>query len=161
VIVTTAIMSRQARQFYYQATDVPRRFSMMNLEWPSNRFKMAQVISGLQLRAEKAVKGQLYVDFAFMPGTYLGILILCMFSSGITSGTTAHFFSLLAWLQFLPWACDITENIYLFHKISKPAVPTPYEFVLYRLLEILKWGLSAGGFLLALIAMIIHFLKFN
>ena len=63
-------------------------------------------------------------------------------------------FATLAWLQLIPFLCDIIENIYLLNKL-KPGSPVsaPAIHTGYLALEVLKWGLSLTGTICGISAM--------
>ncbi|KIO77626.1 hypothetical protein TH53_08240 [Pedobacter lusitanus] len=163
-IITSAIMIRQSRNFFY-LDGTKKRFSILNLEFPSSRSSISILIRQIKKlpvieskMVFSALRGHLYTDFFFMPGVYVGVLLLCLTASCESSGYISDLFKALAWLQPLAWFCDIIENIYLLGQLKKPIPASARFFIFYRLLEITKWGLSFTGFLLAILQLIYHHL---
>lgn len=147
------VMGRQSLHFYTWDV-VVQKFSIMDLEFPSTPKELVTLIKGLyKLPADqskqslRALKGNLYVDFLFMPFAYGSIFLLCMQVAGkmelpIGRGT----FVVLAWLQGIAWLCDIIENSYLLQKIKpEPVASTPAVHKAYVWLEVVKWGIALIG----------------
>jgi hypothetical protein len=144
------IMSWQSVHFYTKDV-ILRRFSIMELELPSTPTELVNLIKGLyklpdkqSVQAVKALKGQLYLDFLFMPFAYGAILLLCTLVSrkmNLTFGI--NIFMIFAFLQPVAWLCDIIENIYLLRKI-RPDVEasTPAVHKAYLFMECIKWGIA-------------------
>jgi hypothetical protein len=163
--LTTVIMLRQATHFY--CVDHTKKFSIFELMWPGNRSSMGILIQQINRlpKAEyaesmNALKGQLTVDFFYMPAVY-GCVFLLLIAAAIRSrGWLSDFLKIWAWLQIVAWLSDITENCYIFYKIAHPFICTPFVFFCYRIVEILKWGLSCGGFVAAVLVLVLSlFLK--
>ena len=144
------IMKWQSTRFYTQDV-VLRKFSIMELEMPATQMELVNLIKGLydlppatSAATVKALKGQLYTDFLFMPFAYGAILLLCMqLSNKISFSWGTNVFMVLAFLQLLAWLCDIVENIYLLNKI-KPTVVASTLVVhkAYLSMECVKWGIA-------------------
>ncbi len=152
MLFTTFIMGFFSRDFYTQDV-VKKKFSIMDLEIPATQKELANVIRGLYklprpeaVKAIKALRWHLYIDFLFMPVAYGAIFLLCMLVSGKMMTYGIYVYSGLAWLQIVPWVCDIIENIYLLSKI-RPHSPlsTPGIHKAYLIMEGFKWGIAAAG----------------
>lgn len=166
VIITSVIMSQQGKYFFYFDNE-KKKFSMLGLEFAAGRCYIYWVLSRIKLlpgnlnqTVYKKLRAQLYTDFLFMPGAYIGIAIFCLIAAGIPGMPAAQLLTVLAYMQPIAWACDIIENIYLFRQVKKPVLPGALLFAGYRLLEVLKWGLSGGAFLLAA-ALFIYYIFIN
>ncbi len=161
--LATVIMSQQSKYFYTNDGTV-RSFSILDLELAANAVEIVNLIKGIFLLPKpfiaktvtKALKGQLYVDFIFMPAAYGSIFLVCMKTSTklITNGGQ-NIFAVLAWLQALAWLCDILENCYLLGKVvPNPSQTPPAAYKVYQLNEILKWGISLTGAVCGIAAML-------
>lgn len=149
MLVTNFIMGLQSLNFYTMDV-VKKKFNIMDLEIPATRFELVNLIRGLYklpreeaLRSIRSLRCQLYTDFLFMPCAYTAIFILCMLVSARMTSYGVDFFFILAWLQLVPWLCDIIENIYLLRKIkphSKPSTAGVHKA--YLVMEVLKWGIA-------------------
>ena len=78
MLFLTLIMKWQSTRFYTQDV-VLRKFSIMELEMPATQMELVNLIKGLyklppatSAATVKALKGQLYTDFLFMPFAYGG-----------------------------------------------------------------------------------------
>jgi hypothetical protein len=173
-IITTLIMMCQSKDFYTNNGSI-RKFSILELELAATSQSIVNVIKGIyslpheqSKKSLKALKGQLYVDFIFMPAIYGLIFLVCMkLSYQMHTCFGKYFFSCLAWVQILAWISDISENSYLLNKlrkikpkdiIPKPIskdcdetllqtfeTPQPLRFKLYQFMEFVKWGFSLTG----------------
>ncbi|MBO9731564.1 MAG: hypothetical protein J7623_23185 [Chitinophaga sp.] len=150
LLVTTFIMMQQTRQFFTLDV-VVRHFSILDLEFPGSPNEIPNLVKGIyalpleqQTKTLLALRGQLWVDFLFMPAVYGSIFLICFKVAEKMNPAGVVLFSWLAWLQLIPWLCDIIENIYLLRKIH-PNVPASTKAVhkAYQWLEITKWGLSS------------------
>ncbi len=125
MLLLTFIMNLQSANFYTNDS-VIKKFSIMDLELPATATELVNLIKGLyklpQPQSKKALsslKGQLYIDFIFMPFAYGSIFLLSMMvSSKMQTPYGKNLFLIFAWLQIIPWLCDIIENIYLLNKIK-------------------------------------------
>ncbi len=148
LLVTIFIMHLQSRQFFTLDV-VLRKFSIMELEFPASAHELVDVIKGIyalpdfQLQKTiRALKGQLIIDFFFMPAAYASIFLICMQVSSKMSSIGHWIFAVLAWLQIIPWICDIVENVYLLKKIKpEPAISKKAIHKAYLWLEATKWGI--------------------
>jgi hypothetical protein len=158
LLIVTLIMMKQSNSFYTKDVIV-RRFSIMELETPASPKELYNLIKGLydlppeeSRRSIKALRGQLIIDFLFMPLAYGCIFLLCWrIAHKMDLNIGYYVFLAFAFLQIIPWICDIVENIYLLGKIS-PAVEetSPKKHKAYLWLEVFKWGIA----LLALVCSI-------
>jgi hypothetical protein len=150
MLLLTFVMSIQSLQFYTKDV-VVKKFSIIELELPATPAELVNLIKGLYKLPEPqsrktimALKTQLFVDFLFMPCAYGAIFLLCMLVSAkmqLSFGT--NIFKIFAWLQIVPWLCDIIENIYLLRKINpNPALSSPSVHKAYLCMEIVKWGIA-------------------
>jgi hypothetical protein len=128
----------------------------MELEMPATATELFRIIKGLfelpedeSKRSIAALKGQLRIDFLFMPLAYGSIFLLCWRVSEKLQPSAIHIgyyvFFALAVLQIVPWICGVTENIYLLQKIRQGASVQPStdeQHKAYLVIEIFKWGLS-------------------
>lgn len=146
MLLVAFVMNIQSKYFYTLHVFV-RKFSIIDLESPASALELATYIKGifglppeLSKKSISALRGSLYLDFLFMPLVYGSIFLFCMQVSMKLSAGGHWFFALLAWLQIIPWICDIAENIYLLKKI-RPDVKTstPRAHKLYQRIEIYKW----------------------
>lgn len=110
---------------------VVRKFSIMDLEFPSSPREITNIINGIYgLPEEKGTKtlrflrAQLYTDFLFMPAAYGSIFIACIKVAEKMSSVGHGLFLVLAWLQVIAWALDVIENIYLLKKTQPNAIPS-------------------------------------
>lgn len=159
-LVTSFIMNRQSRNFYTQDV-VLRKFNIMDLQLPASALEIVNLVKGIYAlpgeqsqKTLKSLKGQLYIDFIFMPAAYGTIFLICMQVSSKMTAAGHWIFAGLAWLQIVSWLCDIIENIYLLKKIRKDVTPsTPGIQKAYLRLEILKWGVALTGAVCSLFAL--------
>src|SRR6478735_2193254 len=83
LLLVSFIMMLQSRNFYtFHVTK--RRFSIMELEIPATYAELVKIIKGLfklpEYESKKSVgalKGQLLIDFLFMPLAYGSIFLIC------------------------------------------------------------------------------------
>ncbi|HEY9259369.1 hypothetical protein [Chitinophaga sp.] len=161
LLLTTFIMMRQSRQFFTMDV-VMRRFSILDLEFPGTPAEIPGIIKGVyalpvvqQAKTLLALRGQLWMDFLFMPAAYGSIFLVCIKVAEKMNPAGTALFTWLAWLQLLPWLCDIIENIYLLRK-TYPNVPASTKTVhkMYQWLEITKWGVASIGMVCGLSALL-------
>ena len=149
MLVLTLIMSLLSRHFYTQDV-VIKKFSMMDLEIPATSMEFVNLVKGLyklpQPQSRKVIRLlrlHLVIDFLFMPCVYGSIFIICMLVAGKMTTFGVDIFIVLAWLQVIPFVCDIIENIYLLQKIKpNPEKTTAKAHRLHLFMEFLKWSLS-------------------
>jgi hypothetical protein len=148
VIFLHLLMGLQSRNFFTKHV-VIRKFSILDFEFPPSAQELASFIKGIFNLPEdlvnktlKALKGQLWLDFLFMPALYGSIFILSMKVSMKMTYFGHKLFAVLAWIQFIAWFCDIIENIYLLNKIRpEPIISNPIVHKSYEILEVVKWGI--------------------
>ena len=152
MLVTVLIMNLQSKKFYTQDV-LLRKFSIIDLEFPASAQELANIIKGIYAlpsgqsqRTLRSLRGQLHVDFLFMPAAYIGIFLLCMQVSSKMSYFGHYVFAVLGWMQAIAWICDIIENIYLLNKIRPdPKISEPAAHKAFGVLEIIKWGIPLAG----------------
>lgn len=151
-VILTAIMMGQEKKFFTQ-DPVRKKFTMLSLEFPGSAQEIYNLVQGIYAlpggessQVLRALRSQLVTDFLFMPAAYGAIYVLNMQVYWLMPSDQGNFFLVLAWLQVIPWVCDIIENLFLFGRISKEArVCSKGVFTGYRILESLKWGISLFG----------------
>jgi len=161
VMLIIALVMKFQRKYFYTNDVVIRKFAMIDLELPSSSREVVNIINGIFLlppdqsqKTLRALKGQLYIDFIFMPPTYGAIFLLCMDVSWKMSSIGHGLFSTLAWLQVVAWLCDIIENIYLLNKIRPGVVAsTDAAHKAYMLVEIIKWAIVLVSVVCSLFAL--------
>lgn len=140
-------------QIFFSKDVVLRKFSIIDLQFAATGQEIVNIIKGIYLlpeekskKAVNALRSQLYVDFLFMPAVYGGIFLLCMkVSNKMLSVAGEDFFAILAWLQIIPWLCDLYENSYLLNKLNNPKAATPQTHKFFQRIVVLKWGISLLG----------------
>ncbi|HMG16855.1 MAG TPA: hypothetical protein VK590_15470 [Saprospiraceae bacterium] len=173
-LVITMIMMLQSNHFYTRVGSV-KKFSMLDLEFPTSSKYMAKILNGIyKLPSEKvskvlgALRCNLFLDFLFMPAAYGSIFLLCMH---IADRNNNILFTFLAWLQILAYAFDVIENITIL-KMIKQSPPLkivdfirdvedfkePVSFVLYTRMVIIKWIIAITGFMCAFMMMLYFWL---
>jgi hypothetical protein len=165
MLVCSLVMGWQSLRFYTWDV-VVRRFSIMDLEFPATAKELVTLIKGLYRLPKKeqsqqsvrALKGQLYVDFLFMPFAYGTVFLLCMqVANKMELPAGRGVYVVLAWLQGVSWLCDIIENAYLLQKIKpEPVESTTAVHKAYVRLEMIKWGIVLTG-VISSIACICYF----
>jgi hypothetical protein len=153
MMLTSIIMERQSRSFYTRDGAL-RKFSIMDLQLPASAQELANLIKGIYLlpqemkeKSLRTLKGQLIIDFLFMPATYGAIFLLCMkVSWKMTGNIGQQIFAILAWAQIIAFIFDIIENIYLLGKI-KPDVRASSKSIHsgYQKIVTLKWALALSA----------------
>ncbi len=160
MLLLTFIMNLQGKQFYTKDV-VIRKFTIFDLQLAANPKEMANIIRGIyelqQSQSKKtlnALKGQLYVDFLWMPCAYGSVCLLCMrVAERMSFSLGYNVFMGLGWLQMAAWICDILENIYLLGKIHPDAfIQNLSLHKTYLRMEAVKWGLVLTGAVFAVSA---------
>src|SRR5664279_3161412 len=84
MLLISFIMSRQSENMYTLHV-VIKKLTMIDLEFPASALELSNLVKGIFLLPAKlskkslaALKGQLYIDFFFMPAAYGSVFILCM-----------------------------------------------------------------------------------
>ena len=155
-------MMLQSRNFYtYHVTK--RKFSMMELEIPATPLELVKIIKGLfelpedeKKKSVSALKGQLWIDFIYMPLAYGSIFLICWrVSAKLETHIGYYVFLGFAVAQIIPWLCDIIENIYLLQKIKEGINVKPTgdkQHKAYLIMEGFKWGISLTATICAISA---------
>jgi hypothetical protein len=160
MLIVTFVMMQQARNFCTKDVIV-RKFSIMELEVPATAKELVNLIKGLyELPNEEsqksitALKGQLKVDFLYMPFAYGSIFLLCWrVAQKMHTAFGQSIFLTLAFLQLVPWLLDIIENIYLLNKINPNIKKVDVRLLekdglaqskhkRYLFMEAIKWGVA-------------------
>lgn len=149
MLIVAFIMNLQSKYFYTLHVFV-RKFSIIDLQSPVSALELATYIKGifmlpseLSQKSLRALKGNLYLNFLFMPLAYGSIFLLCMQISAKLTSIGHGLFAVLAWAQIIAWICGVAENIYLLRKmrpdleVSKPSVHKRYQ-----LIQICKWTIA-------------------
>lgn len=148
-VLTGFIMHLQSKNFYTLHVFV-RKFSILDLEFPASALELATYIKGIFLlpkelssKSLRALKGRLWLHFLYIPFLYGTIFLGCMQVSHKMNFLGNYVFAILAWIQLIPFICDLIENFYLLQKI-RPDAPVSTTFVhkTYQLLGKIKWGIS-------------------
>lgn len=179
------IMHRQSLMLFTRI-GTKKKFSVMDLEFPSSSVDLRKVLSGINklepkqiIKTKKALKGNLYVDFLFMPFAYFTIFLLCMH---IADRNGNPVFAILAWLQVITWICDLWENSYIL-KIYKsvnsvnsvPAVnlncidekncSTAFDhykeesgFIVFKYMVRIKWAIALAGLICSLLMLFYYWI---
>jgi len=124
-----------------------RKFSILDMEFPVSALELATYIKGIFLLPKElsekslhALKNRLYINFLFIPLKYATIFLLCIKLSQKMSFLGNYIFIILAFLQIIPFLCDLIENFYLLKKLSPNAmVSTDTVHRNYQLLAKIKW----------------------
>ncbi|MDN3579227.1 hypothetical protein [Mucilaginibacter flavus] len=163
LLSATIVMSIQSRGFVTMGQG-KKSFSIFDLEFPVSGKALINLITGIDklppaesARSKRALKGQLYVDFIYMPGVYLGIFLLCMKTATKIPNVGGYIFAVLAWFQLIAWLGDIIENLFLLAKIRNPEEISPGTFKAYQVLELIKWGSALKGFFFSCFALLFFF----
>lgn len=146
-----------------------RKFSLFDLQSPATPLELATYINGIYiLPAElkksslRSLKAILFLDFLMMPFLYGSIFLLCMQLSGKFTGAGHPFFAILAWLQIVPWLCNVIQNIFLLKKIHPKTEPsTSSVFALMQIFGLSKWILSLGVLVICISILVYLWLEGN
>ncbi len=162
LLLLVSFMMMQQSNHFYTYDVIERKFTILELEMPATPTELHNLITGIyhlppakSRRSLQALRGQLWIDFLFMPLAYGCIFLLCWRVAGKMSlpfGQVVFWF--LAFGQIIPWICDIVENIFLLSQLKKNAKKmkkTQHRKLLY--MEALKWGLALTAFVCAMSAM--------
>jgi hypothetical protein len=123
------------------------KFTVIGLELFYSKEKIVQIVAGIDSHVKWMLDYHLHFDFVFMAGIFPGAASLCMMAGNrLESHGWKKFFLILASIQLLAWAGDITENLYLLKWLKDPVIGG--EFALYRFIVAGKWiiGLLAAFF---------------
>jgi hypothetical protein len=164
MLAVTFFMMIMGNQFFTK-DPIRRNFSIMELEIPATGQELVNIIKGIfdlpveeANRAMRAVRGQLWLDFLFMPLAYGSIAIVCLrVAQKMPLEWLKGIFLVFALLQIIAWICDIVENIYLIIKMKEgTAIRLPSRSIhkAYVRMVSLKWliALIATAMALAAIA---------
>ncbi len=125
------------------------RFTILGLELFYSREKLVTILTGLDPLTRTILGYHLSFDFAFMAGIFPGILSLCMLArEKMRSDLWKKILLVLAWLQLLAWAGDITENLYLLKWVDKPVIGD--EIAFFHFVVTAKWLMAIAGAVIAI-----------
>jgi len=132
------------------------KFTITGLEFTYTKEKILSIFSGLDDKTRTILRYHLSFDFAFMPGAYGCIAALCMMAAirNDSRRITRAVLLILALLQIVAWASDISENIFLLRWI-KTGIPGD-EFGLYHLAVYTKWTIAFAGILMASVSFVLN-----
>ena len=170
-LAVSLIMIKLAGRFYTKDV-VVRKFSIMELQVPATATELVNLIRGLYLlptaqsvKAIGALRTHLKLDFLFMPLAYGSVFLLnWKVAHKMEHLLGQYVFMALAFLQFIPWLCDIIENIYLLKKIQPEPVKTDAKTHRnYLRMEATKWGIYLTALVCAVSAIFYFWLagKYN
>ncbi len=158
-IVTTGWMSWLARDFKYPGDN---HFSIMALELPADSASLTDMITNISPNTREAILKQLNVDYIFMAGCYLGILVLCLIAirhiTAINSlqkdlqksqsgAVWKKLLMALALLQLLAWGLDVWENAQIEQWLQTGTVNNDIDFFKARVY--IKFAIAFAGFFTA------------
>ncbi|MFI5130449.1 MAG: hypothetical protein ACHQFX_10680 [Chitinophagales bacterium] len=131
------------------------KFTMLGLELSYPREKVISILSNLDDRVRTVLSYHLHFDFAFMAGIFPGISALCMMArEKVYSSRLKKILFIMAAIQLLAWAGDITENLYLIKWLEHPVIGN--EFGLYHTIVSAKWIIALSGFLFSSFLFLSH-----
>ena len=153
MLLVTIVMNLQSLHFVTKDV-VVRKFSIIDLQLAASPTELVSIIKGLyelspsqSKKAINALKGQLYIDFLFMPCAYGSVFLLCIrIAERIQFSLGKNVFMFFAWLQLLSWIFNIIENIYLLRKINpNPVTPEKTVHNAFLIMEAAKWAIVLTG----------------
>ena len=122
------------------------KFTVIGLELFYSKEKVITILSGLDSPIKTILTYHLHFDFAFMTGIFPGIAALSMMArEKVFSTTGKKLLFVLASIQLLAWAGDVTENLYLLKWVEHPVIGN--EFGLYHFIVAAKWIIALTGFI--------------
>lgn len=124
-------------------------FTIIGLEISYTFEQVKAILSGIETPVRNILRYHLYFDFAFMLGVYPGIAALCMMGRYHTQNFRINqLLLILAWAQWIAFACDVTENILLLKWVAAPG--SIDHFRAYHIIVLVKWLLALSGAVLAI-----------
>jgi hypothetical protein len=127
-----------------------KKFTIIGLELLYDRYKMTAVFAAMDPPVKQVLFYHLSFDFIFMAGVYPGIASLCMIARDKANAITLKkILFIMAAAQWLAWAADIIENIYLLRWLDHPQVGSQ-QLTLFHLIVGLKWSAALLGVLFSL-----------
>ncbi|MBK6935789.1 MAG: hypothetical protein IPH18_02065 [Chitinophagaceae bacterium] len=124
-------------------------FSIIGLEITYPKAKVAEILAGIDDHVKKILLYHLYIDFAFMAGIFPGIASLSMLArKKYTSSILRKLLLITAFSQFVAWAFDITENLYLIKWTSGHEIGPDFSF--YHAVVTSKWIIAIAGFMVGI-----------
>ena len=130
-------------------------FGIIGLELFYPKEKVMNILAGLDTHTKALLRYHLYFDFMFMAGIFPAIASLCMLArERLQHKNVRRFLFILATLQTLAWALDITENSFLLNWIDKPVIDS--QFSLFHLVVSAKWIIAILGVITALTVLLLR-----
>ena len=124
------------------------KFTIMGLELFYTKEKVMTVLAGLYGHVRTILNYHLHFDFVFMAGIYPGITALCMMAGEkMKLSALKKVLYVLAAIQLLAWAADISENLYLLKWVKQPVIGN--EFGRYHFIVAAKWIIALTGALVS------------
>src|SRR5262245_55028100 len=131
------------------------KFTVIGLELFYPKERVAATLSGLDDRVRTILGYHLHFDFVFMDGIFPGLAAWCMMiREKLNSDAWRKVFFILASVQLLAWAADITENLYLLKWMRRPVIGD--EFTIYRFISASKWIIALTAFFSCLVATLLR-----
>ena len=166
------VMEKLGADLVTTKVSVPRKFSILDLEFPSHKGEIAKIIRGIyklpikdeQDKVLRALRGVLWIDYLFMPAVYGSVFLLCMGVAGKLSEQSLgrQFFAWLAWLQLAPLVFDFLENMLLLSQIKKEPQDLPKRlFRGFVAMVSAKWAIAVCGAVTASMMVFYFLLKGN
>ena len=132
------------------------KFTIIGLELFYPKEKVIAILSNLDGHVKTILNYHLHFDFAFMAGIFPGIAALCMMGrEKVISNRLKKILFVLASIQLLAWAGDITENLYLIKWVNQPAIGN--EFALYHFIVAAKWIIALIAFIFSAVVLLLRF----
>jgi hypothetical protein len=124
------------------------KFTVIGLELSYSKERLISILGATADHVRSILRYHLSFDFAFMAGVYPGIAALCMMAREKNRAIRVKkLFFILAAFQTIAWGCDITENLFLFKWLDRPAIGN--EFLTYHIVVWVKWSIALLGVLLS------------
>jgi hypothetical protein len=130
-------------------------FTIMGLELWYSETEVNKILTSLDYRVATILRYHLVFDFAFMAAVFPGVAALCMMAAErMTNGNWKIVFFILALLQTVAWAFDITENYYLLTWLRQRQVTSNFE--VFHFFVTSKWIIVIAGALLSILFHLVH-----
>jgi len=141
-LLSAMVMSFIAGDFYF--TD-GHHFSILDIELAKSQHELLNMFAAMHADVQESVRHHLHVDYVFMLGCYPFVALVCLAAAKHFSGLWKKAFTALAFVQILPFAFDITENILLERWLS--CASCGLEFSVFRIMVIAKFSIALGTYL--------------
>lgn len=125
------------------------KISIFGLELFYSKERIREIFLGIDDKVRTILSYHLSFDFIFMVGCFPGIACMCMMASRkVSSNRLKRILFILAFLQLVAWAFDITENYYLLKWLKNPVIGD--EFGFYHVVVYSKWVIALTAALFAI-----------